>query len=38
MNTQKRCDYCKDKEYQCVTCWSYEMKLTYPDNPKAWND
>jgi hypothetical protein len=36
MNTQKRCEGCKDKEYQCVACWSYEMALLYPG--KAWND
>lgn len=38
MDKERRCDYCQTKPYQCVDCWAYEMKIAYPDNPKAWND
>jgi hypothetical protein len=38
MEYGKRCDYCKDLTYQCLPCWEYEMKKTFPDIKVAWND
>lgn len=35
---EKRCAGCANAERQCVGCWSYDMKVLYPNSEKAWND